>query len=160
MTDQTFKGPVDQVAGGNINNYGPLTDGRQVAGNDIHNHTQIAEYKPPGDNPLLHDCKACEWPGVAVNAEKCGKCGYNYALERAEAAERQRRESEALIYWLGFTALVIYVGAVALMHAVSLGFFDALAVSFVGALAAWGGWVWLSSWCSVKLDRLKRKRGG
>ena len=25
MTDQTFNGPVDQVAGGNINNYGPVT---------------------------------------------------------------------------------------------------------------------------------------
>ncbi|PHS47256.1 MAG: hypothetical protein COB05_09745 [Marinobacter sp.] len=160
MTDQTFKGPVDQVAGGNINNFGPLTDGRQVAGNDIHNHTQVEEYKPPGDSPLLYACKACDWPGVAVNAEKCGKCGYDYALERAEAAERQQRDSQSLVYWLGVAALVIYVGAVALMHAVSLGFFDALATSFVGVLAAWGGWIWLSSWCSVKLDRLKRKRGG
>tara|TARA_R110000823_G_scaffold290928_1_gene409192 strand:- start:872 stop:1354 length:483 start_codon:yes stop_codon:yes gene_type:complete len=158
MTDQTFKGPVDQVAGGNINNYGPLKDGRQVAGNDIHNHTQIAEYKPPGDSPLLYACKACGWPGVAVNAEKCGKCGFNYALERAEAAERQQRDSESLIYWLGVAALVIYVGAVALMHAVSLGFFDAIAVSFVGALAAWGGWIWLSTWCSMKLNRFLRSR--
>lgn len=160
MTDQTFRKPVGQVAGGNINNYGPLTESRQVAGNDIHNHTQIEEYKPPGDSPLLYACKACGWPGVAVNADKCGKCGFNYALERAEAAERQRRESQSLVYWLGVAALVIYVGAVVLMHAVSLGFLDALATSFVGVLAAWGGWIWLSSWCSVKLDRLKRKRGG
>lgn len=159
MTDQTFKGPVDQVAGGNINNYGPLKDGHQVAGNDIHNHTKIEEYKPSGDNPLLYACKACGWPGVAVNADKCGKCGFNYALERAEAAKRQQRDSQSLVYWLGVAALVIYVGAVALMHAVSLSFFDAIAVSFVGALAAWGGWIWLSTWCSMKLNRFLRSRG-
>ncbi|WP_305965672.1 hypothetical protein [Marinobacter salsuginis] len=143
MTDQTFEGPVGQVAG-----------------NDIHNHTQVEEHKPPEDSPLLYACKACEWPGVAVNADKCGKCGFNYALERAEAAERQRRDSESRIYWAGVSILAIYVGAVALMHAVSLGFFDAIAVSFVGALIAWGGWVWLSARCSIKLDRLKKKQKG
>ena len=133
-------------------------EGHQVAGNDIHNHTRVNEYEPPKESPYLRPCRACGWPGVAVNASECGKCGYNYALERARAVEHQRRETELFVYWLGVAALVVFVGAIVLMHSISLGFFDAIAVSAAGILAAWGGWIWLSTWCSVKFNRFLRSR--
>tara|TARA_B100001778_G_scaffold12095_1_gene9464 strand:+ start:491 stop:952 length:462 start_codon:yes stop_codon:yes gene_type:complete len=134
-------------------------EGHQIAGNDIHNHTRIEEYDPPADSPYLQPCKACGWRGVAVNASECRKCGYNYALDRAMAAERSRRETEQFFFLVGMTILVIVIGTNLTTHATSLGFLDAIAVCGVAAVAAWGGWFWLSAWWSVKLKRFRKGRG-
>ena len=135
-------------------------EGHQIAGNDIHNHPRVEEYDPPAESPYLQPCKACGWGGVAVNASECRKCGYNYALERADAAEESRRETEQFFFWVGMTILLIVIGANVTTHATSLGFLDAIAVCGFAAVAAWGGWFWLCAWCSVKLKRFRKGLGG
>ncbi|MCG6659292.1 hypothetical protein HOP52_16155 [Halomonas campisalis] len=127
----------------------------QVAGRDFYN--QVQEHVPPVDSPYLQNCKACGWHGVAVNAAQCGKCGYDYALERAIAVERERKDRERLvlssIYGLG-----TMVGIAAWTSSrTSLGFLDAVAVCGFAAVFAWGGWIWLRACCSVKWQALKRR---
>lgn len=128
--------------------------GNQVAGRDFYN--QVQEFSPPTDSPYLQPCKICEWPISAVNPGMCSKCGHNYALEQAIAAERDRKQyllfGQCLIFAIG----AVVMGAAVTSNRTSLDFLDALAVCGVAAVAAWGGWCWLRAWCSVKWRALKR----
>lgn len=130
-------------------------EGNQVAGRDFYN--QVQEYSPPADSPYLQPCKACGWHGVAVNAPECRKCGYDYALERAVAAKRERERRESLVYGVMFAiaALVGFSGW--LSGRTALSFLDALAACGFAAVIAYGGWIWLRAWSAVKLKALKRR---
>lgn len=147
--DQPTRVRVTQEVGG---------QGNQVAGRDFYN--QVQEYSPPTDSPDLQPCKICKWPISAINPGVCGKCSHNYPLERAFAAERERKQ-----YLLRGQCLILAIGAVVLVAATtsnrtSLDFLDAMAVCGVAAVAAWGGWCWLRAWCSVKWKGLKRRWNG
>jgi len=129
--------------------------GNQVAGRDFYN--QIQEYSPPTDSPYLQPCKACGWHGVAVNASQCGKCGYDFALERAIAVERDRRQYERFVMACIVAISAVVMAAAAASNRTSLDFLDALAVCGLAAVAAWGGWCWLRAWSLVKWKALKRR---
>lgn len=131
-------------------------EGHQVAGNSIHNHTHVEEYAPPADSPYLRPCKVCGWSISALNPSTCGKCGHDYALERAIATERDRRQYERYMLGLIVAAGAVVMTAAATSSRTSLGFLNALAVCGVVAVATWGGWCWLRAWGSVKWQALKR----
>ncbi|GGX96641.1 hypothetical protein GCM10007160_25330 [Litchfieldella qijiaojingensis] len=133
-------------------------EGHQIAGNDIHNHTRVEEYSPPNDSPYLRPCKACGWHGVAVNANVCGKCGYNYAQERIIAAMRERERRETLVYGLMFAVAALVGFSAWLSGRTSLSFLDALVASGFSALISYGAWCWLRAWSAVKWKALKRRR--
>lgn len=131
--------------------------GHQVAGHDIHNHTQVGEYEPPSDSPHLQKCKACGWHGVAVNASECRKCGYSYALEHAVATERKRQEGERFVNGLLIVAFTVAAVALFVSYHTSLSFLEAIVVCGFGAVVAWGAWTWLAAWCSVKFKRHRKE---
>jgi len=132
-------------------------EGHQVAGNDIHNHTYVDEYQPSSDNPNLQPCKICGWPISAINPTACGKCGHDYVREGAIAAERARKDREGIVL-VSIYGLGALVGVAAWTSSrTSLDFLNALAVCGVAAVAIWGGWCWLRTWCSMQWQSLKRR---
>lgn len=131
--------------------------GHQIAGGCIHNHTHFKEYQPLGQGQYIFACKACGWNGVAVTADECKKCGYNYALERAIAAKRERKAYERLVLGVIYGAGGVIITSAWLGNNSSLGFFNALAVCSFTAVIAWGAFSWLRAWCSVKWKGLKRR---
>lgn len=146
MTENDQPTRVTQEVGG---------QGNQVAGRDFYN--QVQEYSPPTDSPDLQPCKICKWPISAINPGVCGKCSHNYPLERAFAAERERKQ-----YLLRGQCLILAIGAVVLVAATtsnrtSLDFLDAMAVCGVAAVAAWGVLSYVRAECSVRWKAFKRR---
>lgn len=117
-------------------------ESHQIAGRDF---ILNGGYSPHPNNPKLMSCKECGKPGISQSADICPVCQYNFAADRALAAERSQQEIKDFFAQVTFIIMIVLFGTFVLDDRTDYGVLNSFVVSVFAMGLLFSGWCFLKA---------------